>query len=240
MYLPIKKSINKTLFGCTVGTLLLTGVALADNDPITESFNVSSPLQNLSAMGNFTLPDFDSTLGTLLSVDLTLTIKNTSTIVVFNTGSSPEGFANAMMSGFGTVTGPGGLTLNGSGQSLVASGIAQVGSNTYAPQATTTTSTSSTGSVGSGSLGLWEDQTDGKVDLSYTKVSSTFSGTDLGGDNLLFGGKLSGSGQVSVQYTYLSGTDPVATPEPSAHLLSGLAAGVMAMLLIGRARRQNA
>jgi hypothetical protein len=241
MYLPISKPTIKSIFRCATAALLITGTASADSTPQTESFSIGSSLQSLSATGDFTLPNFDTSLGTLESVNLTLTVNNCSTINVFNASSSSESFSSATMNLLGSVTGPNNLLLNTSLESQAAPGVAQAGINTFNPGKNTTTTL---GSVDSSLLGIWENQPSGVVDLSYTKGNPTFQGTDTGGDNLLFGGTLKGYGEVTVQYTYLADSDPnsppLATPEPSAKYLSGLAAGAMALLLFGRRRLLNA
>jgi hypothetical protein len=190
-------------------------------------------------MGNFTLPDFDPTLGTLESVNLTLSLTNCTELNVYNTGSSAASFVNASMTMPGTVIGPGDLTLNSNLQAMLASGTAQAGMNTYSTIKITTTAGKS---INSNSLNLWENQSGGVLDFSYTKGSPTYQGTDTGGDSLLFGGTVKGYGKVTVDYTYLAGAGdpppvpPLATPEPAGKFFSALAASAMALLAFGRKR----
>jgi hypothetical protein len=240
MYSSLSKSksnsISKTVFGCATAALLITGTALAQDTTETESFSIGAPLQTLSPSGDFTLPDFNTSLGTLESVDITLSIRSCSTIEVFNTSSNPQAFSNASLSLLGSVTGPNGLELNTTLDTVVPTGLAQSGINSLS---TGKEIASTQESPTAAQLSLWENQAGGVLDFSYVKGNPTFQGTDVGGDNLLFGGNLKAYGDVTVEYTYLSNNDPgtpLAAPEPSGKYLSGLAAGAMALMLFGRRR----
>ena len=238
MNLPIPHSIIKTMLGCTTAALLITGTTLAQASTETESYSIGAPLQDLSSSGNFTLPDFNTSLGTLESVDITLSIKSCSTLEVYNTSSNPQAFSNASLTLFGSITGPDNTVLNTTLDAMLPSGLAQSGINSISTGKNTASTQESPAAA---QLGLWENQTSGVIDFSYTKGNPTFEGTDVGGDNLLFGGNLKGFGDVTVEYTYLSdATPPLATPEPSGKYLSSMAAGAMALMLFGLRRRLNA
>jgi hypothetical protein len=100
MFPMIRHSLCQLALLCVVLSLLSFRTASAQLQ--TESFNVGLPLQNLSSSGNFTLPDFDETLGTLDGVSLTFAVNNSATIQVYNTLSSPVNFTNACLGiGFG-------------------------------------------------------------------------------------------------------------------------------------------
>jgi hypothetical protein len=215
---------------------LFTGNAAPAQAVSSESYSASSPLQLLGASGDFTLPDFDSSLGTLESITLTLTVSNDATIQVYNTTSTPENFINASLSEAGSVFGPGGTQLNTSLDVTLPSGTASAGMNTYS---TAAFSDVATNHIDSSNFSLWEDQTGGVVDFSYDKGNTTYQGTEVGSGNLLFGGKADGSGEVTVEYFYLpgAGDPPLSTPEPRSMYLSGIA--VAALVLCGFRRRNR-
>lgn len=231
MSIFVRKSIFKTALGFAATALLLTATATAQ-DTKTQTFSIGSPLQCLSSTGNFTLPDFDSSLGTLESINLTLTITNCSKIQVFNNSNQSVDFTNASLNLLGSVSGPGGTTLNTSVTASIPSGTAHLGLNCFP---TTKNSTTVSSLLDPSLFSLWQDQDGNVVDLSYVKGDPTFAGTALG-NGLFFGGEIKGYGKVTVEYTYLSGGNgsPIATPEPAGGYLSAIAAAGMMFMLFGR------
>jgi hypothetical protein len=215
-------------FSFVCGALSLLFVSPATAQLQTESFNVGVPLQNLSSSGNFTLPDFDETLGTLDGVSLTFAVNNSATIQVYNTLSSPVNFTNASLTVLDSITGPGNLTLSDSLASELASGTAQAGLNTYSP---VTAMNSASGNVDSSFFNLWEGQANNIVDLSYVEGSATYKGTDLG-QSLYFGGTATGQGNVSVVYSFTGSS--LAAPEPPTKYFALLVAGALVVLLVRR------
>ena len=231
MFLSISNSIWKVSLFCIAAWLLLMKSTSAQTTA-TESFNIGSALQCLSSSGDFTLPDFNTSLGTLESVTLTLTLTNSSKINVYNTSGNLVDFVNASLILPGSVTGPDGVVLSTALDATVASGVANPGINSYG---TTMNPVTVSAVIDPSSFDLWEGSTNGAVDFSYSKGNSTYQGTDLGG-GLLFGGTLKGCGEVTVEYTYLSSGSSLATPEPPGRYLSAIAAAGMALMLFGRKR----
>jgi len=229
MSLSIPYSIYiKTAFGCTASLLLLTGAALAKTQ--TESFTTIAPLKCSQNANNFVLPSFETTLGTLESVDITLTFASCSRIRVFNDGCTPQSFTDASMTMPITLDGPAGLDINTSLTASLASGLAKPGLNSFC---TTKSSTTDTQQINPGSFNLWENQPNDKVSFTLSKGNPTYQGTDHGND-LFFGGKARERGKITVQYTYCPGTGKQAVPEPSGKYLSGIVAAAMMLMLIGR------
>ncbi len=198
---------------------------------LTQTFTIGGTVESASPFGEFTLPAFDPTLGTLQSIDLTLSIDSSSTIKVYNTASTPVGFTNASINLPLSVSAPSGITFTLNLGATLASGTAQPGLNTFG--ALTTNETLSQ-SVGSAAFALFEDQPGGTVTFSYNKGNPTYQGTDLG-NSLFFGGSETGSGELKIVYTYLnSAVQP--TPEPAGMYLSLIVALALAALAAGRAQ----
>jgi hypothetical protein len=223
---------TQTILACAT-ICLVTGSAASAQTLATESFSASSPLQLLSSSGQFTLPDFDSSLGTLEGITLTLTVNNDATIDVYNTSAAAENFLNASLSEAGSVSGPGSTKLSTSLNVTLPSGTANPGMNAYSTAQFTNVATNQ---IDSSNFNLWEDQSGKVVDFTYEKGNTTYQGTDVGGDNLLFGGKADGTGEVTVEYSYLAGAGdpPLAAPEPRSFYLTGIAAAALGLIIVRR------
>lgn len=217
----------RTLGYCAI-SVLLTGVASADQT-LSESFFITGHVQDASPTGQFTLPAFDTTLGTLEDVDLTLTIHSCARLLIYNSSNSPLGFTEASLTLPGSVTGPGNIDLMTSLTASLDSGIAQPGLNTFR---TVKATNSASQHLDASALSLWENQPNNVIDFSYIKGDPTYHGTAPGG-SLFFGGKIGGRGKFTVEYTYLSANN-LATPEPAGKYFSGLVAGAMLIMLAGR------
>jgi hypothetical protein len=185
------------------------------------------------------LPDFDTTLGTLEGIDITLTLTSNSKIKVFNSSHHSVDFTNASLTFLSSVSGPG-AKLSTSFVASLASGTAHPGMNDLKTDKTTN---STSEQLDPSVFNLWEDQTKNVVDLTYSNGNPTYQGTDLG-HNLLFGGKVKGSGEVTVQYTYLAdpgaSSPPLAVPEPLGKYLSAIVAAAMTLMLFGRKKLLSA
>ncbi len=130
MSLLIRHSISKTIFVCTATVILFTGVASATQTK-TESFTTIAPLGNSKSANDFSLPSFDTRLGTLESVDITLTLTSRSKLHIFNDGRTPLNFTNASMTMPISINGPDGMDFNISLTASLASGSAKPGMNTF-------------------------------------------------------------------------------------------------------------
>ena len=225
----LRYSLSNYILVCASVLTLSISSSLADS--ATKTYSITGNVQDAFNAGQVTLPDFDSSLGELQSIQLTLTIHDTSKIQVYNTSCSPVDFTNASIQFPGSVSGPGGLSFSLDLGASLASGTAKPGLNTFS--GLTSTQILSQG-VGTASFGLFEDQASGVVTFDYLKGNPTYQGTD-GGHSLFFGGSESGAGELKVVYTYLtSAVQP--TPEPAGAFLSLLVALAMAALAAGRMR----
>ena len=231
MFKANRKSISKlTLAGIGVSFVIATSMSARATPTETETFNAGASLQSLMATGDFTLPDFNTQLGTLDSIDITLTVNSSSTIEVYNSTNSAVDFTNASLTVPGSVTGPGGASVSAILNAVLTSGVAQPGMNTYEPTPTTITKSETLSDPGI--LSQWEDQVGGVVNLTYNKGSATYQGTDTGDGNLLFGGAAKGCGEFSVEYTYSN--DSAAVAEPASKYLTAIAAAAGVFLLMRR------
>ena len=233
MFQAFRYSISRSAVNCIASLFLLTGTMCAAASQ-TESFSSESCLQSLSSSGTVALHDFDSSLGTLEGVDLTLTLNSCSTTIeVYNTTNSPVDFTNASLTLNGSLSGPDGTRVNTTLDVVDPSGTANAGMNTFT---TNKMSFSTSEELNSSAFSLWENQSGGKVLLDYTKGNASYSGTDTGDSNLLFGGKLGGSAKFTVEYVYTTDTTR-AVPEPSRKYLALLAAAGMVFLISRRKKK---
>jgi hypothetical protein len=228
MFHNLRNSIYKRTLSYSALLVLLTGVASADQT-LSESFFTTGNVHDASSTGQFTLPAFDTTLGTLEGVDITLTINSWAKLQIYNSSSNPVGFTDASLTLPGSVTGPGNINLMTSLTASLDSGIAKSGLNNFDTDKVTNTASQH---VNAGMLSLWENQPDNAINFSYTKGNPTYQGTDLG-DSLFFGGSVREKGKLTVDYTYLSAGN-LATPEPAGKFLSAIVAGAMMLMLVGR------
>jgi hypothetical protein len=224
MFHNLRTSQFRKAFIYTACLGLMITVASADQTaPETFTFNGSDATQ-------FTLPAFDPSLGTLESVDLTFSLVSCGIVQAYNTSGVPLAFTNASVRLFGSVSGPGGVNLGSSFNATVASGVVQPKGLNWFYTALSDNSVSQ--HIDGDSLSLWENQPDDTVSFDYTHKTATYGGTSQG-NGIRWGGKISGNGEVTVEYTYLS-TGNLATPEPAGRYLSFIVAGAMLIMLLGR------
>ena len=170
-------------------------------------------------------PAFDSNLGTLDSVTVTLDATVEGNVVVwnYNVPGNPEAFTNATSSADVTVSGPAGTSISAMPTSTVASGIAAgpFGTGTYfTPTAEPAASSSanvdpnvySSYEIAGGGMLLFLVDSDG---------GGTFGGHAVNNGQVAFGGNAAVSGDIMVAYTY------TVIPEPAlyAAMLGAAAVG---------------
>lgn len=221
MLLSIRYSIFTIAISCMTGFLLFTGVASAQQ---TETFATSAYLSTSSNTNNFILPSFNTSLGTLESVDLTLNFNLCPGIQVFNDTSAAINFTNASLTQPIDVAGPDSFDYDVDLIGSLHKGTANPGVNTFWLAGGLT---SGTEDVDPDAFDLWENQPKEKVSLTVSQGNATYGGTALG-NGLFFGGKASEWGKITVQYTYQ------AVPEPSGRYLSAIVAAALMLILIGR------
>jgi hypothetical protein len=220
-----------------IAVLALLGVGLvigktASADSITQTFTI--PTQTVPFSNPFTFNLFDSTLGTLNSVNIFLGTSATASVNVFNTdpGGAPQSFTNATATIPITATGPAGITVT---DTLVAgpfSGTTNSGFLSEKVFPGVTGSTSNNVNVPSLDFGSYEGVGGGTSSLTAASSAGTYGGS---GTNVAFSGSATASGDVVVTYVYTPFS--AATPEPGTWGL--LVAGASTGLVLVRRRRMR-
>lgn len=166
------------------------------------------------------LPEFNSNLGTLQSVAITLTSTIDASASVYNLGSSPEsfGFAAADFTPAGegiTVTGPAGASITYQPSIYINGGVANPGSNDYGTVSSTFQDTVLPGISG------YEAPGGGTLNFSVNSSAlGTYSGSP--GFPLFYGASADAGGDVKVTYTYA----PIPEPATYAAVLGAAALGL--------------
>jgi hypothetical protein len=202
----------------TLKTLALTAAmvatmalpAYAGTKTLTETANI--PIAATPFTYNFTLPAFNTALGTLTGLDLDLTVTATASVQVDNLDGVSHPFSNATASIPLTVTGPAGLFVTATYNAGPFSGTAAPGLNIL--PGTKGTASNST-SVGSADFSHYEGST--PIALSYLADAPYGSYGGSGAPSVLFfGGSASAGGTFEVAYTY------AAVPEPATWAMMSL------------------
>ncbi len=166
-----------------------------------------------------TFNTFDTSLGTLTSVTVTVTETGTVTSSVTNIGTAASSFTNASSTGTVTVTGPDGTTTSTSLSTTPASGPIAGSSGSVLVGTTTGTASPATISVPTADFSSYETP---PASLTYTITAAgtvTSTGTSPSGD-VFFGGGATVSGNVEVVYNYTS-----TVPEPASFAMLALGMG---------------
>ena len=175
---------------------------------------------------------FDTSLGTLTGVTISMTATGYGTLTVQNTSGNSVSFYNAHADVPVLVEGPDGLTIS---TTLQSGNFGTPGSRVDAPPNVTTSyngssgTLSALGSVLSGNLSLYSGLGGGLFDVTASPGDASSSGTETGGGHgyLLFGASETVSGTVKVEFTY------TAVPDGG---LTAMLLG-MGMLALGTVRR---
>jgi hypothetical protein len=221
-YIP--KSLFATAFVCATGWLLSSVAASAQ----TETFVSSSYLLSAAGPNDFSVPSFNSDLGTLQGVDITLMFNLCPEISIYNSTNAGVDFMNASINLPLEVTGPGAIDFSTSLDATDHCGEAKPGVTTRKLAAI---STSGSEEVASNNLDLWENQPHELVSLAATLGDPTFQGT-AHGSGLFFGGSSTEWGKITVEYTYASGI--LATPEPRGTYLTAIVGLAMVAIVLRR------
>jgi PEP-CTERM motif len=190
----------------------------------------ASPLSTLSTPSTVTLNfnQFDTTLGTLMSVTISLSDSSTVVSQAQNGTSSQGNFTNFENTGTLTVTGPDSTTTSTSLSTTPGSGMVSPGSTITV--ATAVSNFLSSGPTAVTTLTAYEGVGAGTFNV-IAGASNSFSGS--GGGIVFSGGNTSVYGSVTITYTYSS-----AVPEPAS--MAMVAIGLGGVFVVRRFRRRSA
>jgi PEP-CTERM motif-containing protein len=209
-----KTLVNFRRLSAIVSGLVFAATALAQSTETFGDLAFSLPtLTGASENTNVSIPTFDTGLGTLTGVALTLNATIDGYAVVINLGTGTDTFTNASANfaqsgGYITLTGPAGLTATANSIVPAFSGSVGPGYGVLAFSSAVPTIIPAT-SESDPNLSLYETAGAGSItsQLSLSAYgSSTVTGTNVG-----VGVSASASGDLSVKYTYTQ------IPEPSAY-----------------------
>ena len=207
------------------GSILLAAQAKAD---LSESFSGSYGPSGTPINTTIYLQGFNTSLGTLDSVTLTLATADTTSISIVNTTGSPQSYTSATATIGITATVPSsGLSVTSTTTSSGVSGSIGSAVGPYYLAPATTDGFASTGAQTS-NLGDYETTGIYPVDISAT--SGIYAGSAVQG--VIFGGNATSSGTLEVTYDYT----PVATPEPSS-LIGGF--GILGSMAVMAWRKRK-
>ena len=225
---------------CVALTMLAFGMApraKADFVTFTTDYATSSAPRTVPFTLSVNLPTFDTGLGTLTGVQLTLTTNASVQEFVINLGTAAT-YSNAIGSSTVTVTDPNNAVTTAVAQTTgytgtLGPGVLSGASSTNPMFVATPTliAASSTVAIPTVDFSTYEGAGVGSVTF---QVAATNGGSGSStGSSTAFGASSSSYGTLAVTYTY----SPVPVPEPSSVALLGL--GVGAIVTVGRARRRT-
>jgi len=199
----------------TLAALVGIGLAIgqgAGAQVITQSFSFPSamwPINTTPFTDTFTFNTFNTSLGVLGQVTVSLNTSITAEVDIFNNSSSVQPFTNATASIPVTLTGPDGVVLSATGVAGPISGTVNPGFNAF-PGLTTNANVSQT--LPFGDFPGYEDPPSTATGtLTFTAASGSYAGS--ASSQVFFGGSATASGTITITYLY----QPTGTiPEPGA------------------------
>jgi hypothetical protein len=217
----------------SLATLVGVGLALgtsAGAQVIVQTFTIpTAPTSSIN--DTFTFNTFNSSLGILGGVTLTLSTSITAEVDIFNSSGGNLAFTQAEASIPVTLTGPGPTIVNETATAGPFSGTATPGFNAFPGL---TANASNTVAVPQADWGLYENPPSGLTGtLTATSASGSYSGS--GSSDLFFGGSATAGGTITLTYLYQAAGS---IPEPGTTTF--LAAGVLGSLgmVIRRRKKQ--
>ena len=195
----------------TAAALLVVAVARADT---IETFTHTTATTAVPFSDPFLLPGFDTSLGTLDGITITLDANGTAEVDVINTTGTSQSFHNATATIPVGLTGPGSTSTSVTLSAGPTSGTAAPGLDAFPglpASATNTIVVSPADFALYEGLGLI-------VSVDVTANSGTYGGTAPTG--VFFGGSSSVGAVTSIAYSYLPASTP-SVPEPASVSLFG-------------------
>lgn len=206
-----KKPMNFKTVLLTSGLMLCAGAA----DAALVEYSASLPTQPSPFSTTFSVPLFNSALGTLNGVTLSLVSNIVGQIDVFSILSTAQTFTNAFAQIPVTVTGPDGTSLTAVATAMLASGSATPNFQISSFPGIAATAQASVSLVPA-SFGSYLGQGGATALFTAFSEGGNFGGTSVPG--LFFGGSATSDASLSIRYDY----DPVsAVPVPAAAWLLG-------------------
>jgi hypothetical protein len=193
-----------------------------------------TPQTQIQFTDTFTLPAFDTALGTLTGIQIKLTTNSFASVKVVNSGDSARNYSNAIATVPLQTMGPGGTTVTVNTSAGPFAGTAAANHVTTIAGLTNTNSNSVF--VPFADFALYKNPPSGLLLSFHTLgLSGTYSGIDVeSSGDLSFGGSAKLGGTTTLIYTY----DAVTTPEPT--MFGALAIGMAGLGFVARRRSLKA
>jgi hypothetical protein len=199
--------------------LLMLAVARADT---IETFTHTTTASTVPFTDSFLLPGFDTSLGTLEDITITLDADGTAEVDVINVTAIPQAFTHATATIPVSLTGPGPTTTSVTLSAGPTSGTAAPGLNSFPGLPASATNTVD---VSPADFGMYEGL--GLiVSVDVAAGTGTYGGTSNPG--VFFGGSSTAGAVTTISYDYMPGST-THVPEPATVSLFGVA-----LLGIGR------
>lgn len=189
---------------------------------------------------NFTLGRFDSNLGTLTDILISMSFNVTGSVSVQNFNAVSESFTSASSWLPITLTGPASTTISASAgtapvsNTVGAAVVAYVAPYGWMMQPGSFSQTGLTGTpsssthVGPSAFSAYEGAGSALLNFSYLAGDGIYGGSSVAG--VYFGGSASANGTISIAYTYTPGLiKDGAVPEPEGLALLGLSLGALVL-----------
>jgi len=223
----ITKRVSLTL-AALVGMGLVIGQG-AGAQVITQNFPI--PTTSTPFTDTYTFNLFNTNLGVLGEVMVTLNTSITAEVDIFNSSATTQAFSNATASIPVNLTAPDGVSLNATGVAGPISGTVPPGPGVTAFKGLTTNADVSQ-TLPFGDFASYEGVGTNTGTVVFTANSGSYAGTSSSA--LFFGGSATAGGLITITYLY----QPTGTiPEPGATTF--LAAGVLGSLgMVIRRRRK--
>lgn len=217
--------------------LVMMALAVVRADSM-ETFMHTTPTQAVPFTDPFSLPEFNTSLGTLDSVTLTIDATGTADVRVLNIGPSSETFTDATATTPVTLTGPGPVSTSVSLSAGPISGTALPFFPSFFVNDFPGLAASASGfvDVPTADFGMYEGTGSMMVTVTVDASNGSYAGT--GPSTLLFGGSASAGAVTTITYDFTPSTTPPPPPIPEPATMS-MVGGAMFGLVSFLKRRQT-